>query len=60
MDSWHEKVAYLALYFLFYFILSGFKEEEDHGFFLGPKDQAVDGIENIVTMCACGEGFTDD
>lgn len=44
----------------FYFILSGSKEEKDHGFFLGPKDQAIDGIKHIFPLCACGEGFTND
>lgn len=45
---------------IIYFILPGLKEDRNHAFFLGPKNQTVDGIEHIFTMCACREGFMND
>lgn len=50
-----------SILFLFYFtLLSDSKEKKDHELFLGPKDQAIDGIKHVFTMCACGAGFTTD
>lgn len=43
-----------------FLILSGSTEEKDPGFLLGTKNQAIDGIKHLFTMCACGEGLTND